>query len=121
MLQSHSRLFPVVSPVSSLQAFCVAAVKLLFNDKGKERAGIRLALKIRWKDFNSQFGDVMRKFRQHMAEAEKWRSLANSRRLRTVQMDLEAVGQSINRGRGELKEFAGRLLNADATSPAVRS
>jgi len=44
MPQLHSRLFPVVSPVSSLQAFCVAAVKLLFNDKGKEeRAGIRLA------------------------------------------------------------------------------
>ncbi|KAK1751179.1 hypothetical protein QBC47DRAFT_308588, partial [Echria macrotheca] len=100
-----------ISLATDILKFCVAAVKLFFNDQGKERSGLRLVLKAQWKDFDAQFGDIKKSFNRHLAETEKWRGLANSRRLRALQMNLEATGQSLSRNHGELKGIAEELLD----------
>jgi len=102
-----------INVATDILKFCVAAVKLFYNDQGKERSGLRLALKAQWKDFDTQFGNIKKTFKHHLAELEKWRVLANSRRLRSLQANMEAAGQSLNRNHAELKEIAEQLLDND--------
>lgn len=93
--------------------FCVAAAEIFFNDQGNERNSLLFAVRAQWRDFVAKFGDIKKDFQRHLAELEKWRSLANARWLRLVQKGVVGVGRSVDRFHRELKEVAEQKMESD--------
>ncbi|KAK5992637.1 Ankyrin repeat-like protein [Cladobotryum mycophilum] len=93
--------------------FCVAATNMFFDEDGKEKNGLLLSLKAQWKDFDAKFGDIKSRFQQHVAELEKLRALANSRRLRHIQQGVSAVGDSLQFEQKERRQMIAEMRNAN--------
>ena len=94
-----------IDVITDVLNFCTEAAKLFYDSKGKERSMLGLALKAQWKDFDGKFGGIKGDVHQHVEELEKWRNLANARRLRAVQEDIEGLADSVDQNHKERKRM----------------
>jgi ankyrin repeat protein len=69
-----------VDVCADIVEFCAEVLKLLLDDKGRERGTSKLFLKSILKDFDSTFGDIRDNFTNHIAAFEKSELLADRER-----------------------------------------
>ncbi|KAF6805113.1 hypothetical protein CMUS01_14696 [Colletotrichum musicola] len=95
-----------IEVTTDILKFCVAAAKIFFNDRGKERSSVLFVLKAQWKDFDAKFGDIKIQFQRHLSELEKWRELGSRQQIRSIGRDVTDFRGAFERDRIERKHAA---------------
>ncbi|UQC89843.1 pfs domain-containing protein [Colletotrichum lupini] len=72
--------------------FCVRVAPIFFDEKGRERNGLSVALKMQLKDFDIKFGDIMAHFKQHLRALENRRGLINNRWIKETHFGVKEMG-----------------------------
>jgi len=60
-----------IDVMTDILCFCIEAAKVFYDDKGKERSTLLLALKTQRKDFDSKFGEIKTNVHRHVEELSK--------------------------------------------------
>ncbi|KXH26746.1 hypothetical protein CNYM01_11926 [Colletotrichum nymphaeae SA-01] len=84
--------------------FCVRVVPIFYDEKGKERNGLSVAMKVQFKDFDTKFGDIMAHFKQHLRALENRRGLINNRWTKETHLGVKEMGLLMEQDSQDKKE-----------------
>ncbi|KAK2764726.1 hypothetical protein CKAH01_04891 [Colletotrichum kahawae] len=101
-----------VNVTTDILKFCVAAAKILFNEKGKPHNALLHLLKLQLKDFDATFGGIEAQFSRHIEELEDRRKFQDSLQLRRVYRVVDKIERDNEGDRMERKTAATGELEA---------
>ncbi|KAG7048379.1 ankyrin repeat protein [Colletotrichum scovillei] len=84
--------------------FCVRVAPIFYDEKGKERNGLSVAMKMQFKDFDTKFGDIMAHFKQHLRALENRRGLINNRWTKETHFGVKEMGLFMGKNSQDKKE-----------------
>lgn len=107
-----------INIAADILQLCVKAAKTFYNDQGKERNGIVIALKAQIKDFDAAFGEIKSQFLMHLGALKNRREMFNTRRMKMVNTGIDSISDFIDRSskeRGENMEEENRRRREEET------
>ncbi|KAK1472191.1 hypothetical protein CABS01_04834 [Colletotrichum abscissum] len=84
--------------------FCVRVAPIFYDEKGKERNGLSVAVKMQFKDFDTKFGDIMTHFKQHLRALENRRGLISNRWTKETHFGVKEMGLFMGKNSQDKKE-----------------
>ncbi|OHF02266.1 hypothetical protein CORC01_02546 [Colletotrichum orchidophilum] len=90
--------------------FCVKVTHIFYDESGKERNSLYVAMKAQLKDFDAKFGDTRTHFDLHVRALEKRRDLVNTRWAKATNIGVKEISKFIDRNSQDKTEAVEELL-----------